>query len=132
MLLVPIGYGLVALESGGTSSGCPSASGGPGSRPAGGGGTPARPGGPALTLRSSRTDVTVGQRVRLTGALSGAATAGAYPSARLGRRDRVLVCTREPTPDAFGRSSPLDRLCGRSQLPRQPTAAASVRPRSRA
>ena len=68
MLIVPVGYGLVALESGGSSSGCPGAGGGPGSDPAGGVGGG---GGPALTLRAGRTDVTAGDRVTVTGALSG-------------------------------------------------------------
>jgi outer membrane protein assembly factor BamB len=250
MLLVPIGYGLVALQSGGTSSGCPSASGGPGSQPAG----TARP---ALSLHVGRTDVTVGRRVTLRGALrdlarpggrtirlesdgfpfgrwsrlrdvttaadgsfstritvrrntrvravlSGSqlassratiygelpvrlrrlhaggdrprvrvtvraprkaairrqrvsfylagrrattwrrvdrrrwhaisarriAATGAYPAGRLGRRDRVLVCTRERRPDAYGRPSPLDPLCGRARLPRSTSTAAIVRPRA--
>jgi outer membrane protein assembly factor BamB len=247
MLLVPIGYGLVALESGGSASGCPSASGGAGSQPAGTPQSGAAPSaaGPALTVRAARSDVTVGDRVKLTGALSGvtatggraiqvqidrfpfgtwrtAATVrtapdgtfgagltarrntrvravldgddlasgavtvyaelatkidrlgaggaaprvrvvvtappgasvrskrvafylarngagtwkrvdrarwhalphrrigatGRYPAGRLGRRDRVLVCTRERAPDAFGRSSPLDPRCGRATLPR--------------
>jgi hypothetical protein len=250
MLLVPIGYGLVALQSGATSSGCPSASGGPGSQPAG----TARP---ALSLRVGRTDVTVGRRVTLRGALRGLAgpggrtirlesdgfpfgrwsrlrdvttaadgsfstritvrrntrvravlsgsqlassratiygelpvrlrrlhaggdrprvrvtvraprkaairrqrvsfylagrrattwrrvdrrrwhaisarriaATGAYPAGRLGRRDRVLACTRERRPDAYGRPSPLDPLCGRARLPRSTSTAAIVRPRT--
>jgi hypothetical protein len=249
MLLVPIGYGLVALESGGNSTGCPSSAGGPGSQPAGTPQTGTGPaaGGPGLTLRAAEADVTVGERVALTGALSSVATTagreiqiqvdrfpfgnwrtsttvrtaadgtfsarltarrntrvravlagdglasgaltiyaelpiklrrlgaggahprvrvvltaphgarvrrhrvvfylarsraatwrrvdraswrtltgrrigatGHYPDGRLGRRDRVLVCTRERTPDAYGRSSPLDASCGRSTLPRTP------------
>lgn len=254
MLLVPIGYGLVALESGVGSSGCPSASGGPGSQPAGG---PQGAGSPAITLRAARTDVTVGEGISLGGAVTGVgdvggravqlqadrfpfggwravatvrtaadgsftarltarrntrvravmadrgltssvvtiyaelsanlrrldaggahprvhvvvkaprsasvrrqtvtfylarrraevwrrvdrarwrplahgriAATGDYPSGRLGRRDRVLVCTPERTPDGFGRSSPLARLCGRARLPRETTAAAAVRPRA--
>jgi putative pyrroloquinoline-quinone binding quinoprotein len=45
------------------------------------------------------------------------ATVG-YPAGRLGSADRVLVCTREPQPDAFGRPNALDRTCGAAQLPR--------------
>ena len=253
MLIVPVGYGLVALESGGSSSGCPGAGGGPGSDPAGG---VAGGGGPALTLRAGRTDVTAGDRVTVTGALSGVdrlggrvvrleadgfpfdrwraraevrtgadgsfsarvtahrntrlravlegtqlassdvtlfaelparvrrigaggarprvrvtvkaprgaavrrkrvsfylagarakswrrvdrarwralpdgriAATGAYPAGRLGRRDRVLVCTPEPRPDGFGRPSPYDASCGRARLARAAASAALVRPR---
>ena len=258
MLLVPIGYGLVALESGGTSSGCPTGAGGAGSQPAGTPqtGTGAAAAGPALTLRTARADVTVGDRVRLTGALSGVSATGGraiqvqidrfpfgawrtastvrtapdgtysaaltarrntrvravldgdglasgaltvyaelvtkihrlgaggadprvrvvvtapkgasirskrvafylarngagtwkrvdrarwqtpargrigatghYPAGRLGPRDRVLVCTRERAPDGYGRSAPLDPLCGRATLPRATAAAGAVRPR---
>jgi hypothetical protein len=41
-----------------------------------------------------------------------------YPAGRLGTTDRVLVCTREPRPDAFGEPVPGDRACGAPQLPR--------------
>jgi outer membrane protein assembly factor BamB len=43
-----------------------------------------------------------------------------YPAGRLGTSDRVLVCTREPRPDAFGEPVPGDRDCGVPQLPRTP------------
>ena len=41
-----------------------------------------------------------------------------YPRGALERGDHWLVCTRERRPDAFGRPSPLDPLCGRPTLPR--------------
>lgn len=41
-----------------------------------------------------------------------------YPRGTLGRRDRVLLCTREPAPDGFGRPTPYDVLCGARRLPR--------------
>ncbi len=41
-----------------------------------------------------------------------------YPPGRLGPGDRWLVCTREREPDAFGRPTRIDRLCGRRTLPR--------------
>ena len=41
-----------------------------------------------------------------------------YPAGTLGAADRVLVCTREPRPDAFGRVTPYDRTCGAATLPR--------------
>jgi outer membrane protein assembly factor BamB len=43
-----------------------------------------------------------------------------YPAGRLGTSDRVLVCTREPRPDAFGEPVARDRDCGAPQLPRTP------------
>ncbi len=43
-----------------------------------------------------------------------------YPSGRLGRRDRVLVCTREAVSDGFGRPHPLERVCGAPTMPRVP------------
>lgn len=55
------------------------------------------------------------RRSRLT--LTATAT---YPAGRLGSSDRVLVCTREPRPDAFGEPVPGDRVCGVPQLPRTP------------
>jgi hypothetical protein len=42
----------------------------------------------------------------------------AFPSGRLGSADRVLVCTREPLPDAFGEPVAADRECGAPQLSR--------------
>ncbi|HEV2813454.1 MAG TPA: hypothetical protein VGW10_09405, partial [Solirubrobacteraceae bacterium] len=42
----------------------------------------------------------------------------AYPRGTLGRRDRVLVCTRERVPDGFGEPTPYDPLCGARRLPR--------------
>jgi hypothetical protein len=56
-------------------------------------------------------------RTTLTAAVS-------YPAGRLGSADRVLVCTREAQPDAFGQPSPLDRSCGAAQLPRTSARAA--------
>ena len=41
-----------------------------------------------------------------------------FPSGALGRRDRYLVCAREPEPDAFGRPSEQDRRCGEPEIPR--------------
>ena len=41
-----------------------------------------------------------------------------YPRGTLGRRDRVIVCTREEVPDAFGRATPYDPLCGARRMPR--------------
>jgi putative pyrroloquinoline-quinone binding quinoprotein len=41
-----------------------------------------------------------------------------YPRGTLGRRDRVLICTREREPDAFGEPSPYDAACGARTLPR--------------
>jgi hypothetical protein len=41
-----------------------------------------------------------------------------YPAGRLGSADRVLVCTREPRPDAFGKPVAADRHCGAPRLPR--------------
>ncbi len=41
-----------------------------------------------------------------------------YPAGRLGAADRVLVCTREPRPDAFGKPVAADRRCGAARLPR--------------
>jgi hypothetical protein len=43
-----------------------------------------------------------------------------FPRGRLGAADRVLVCTREPRPDAFGRPTPVDRRCGAPRLARTP------------
>jgi hypothetical protein len=43
-----------------------------------------------------------------------------YPSGRLGSADRVLVCTREPRPDPYGKPVALDRHCGERRLPRTP------------
>jgi hypothetical protein len=36
---------------------------------------------------------------------------------RLTRRTHFAVCTREPTPDAWGRAVAADRACGRARLP---------------
>jgi outer membrane protein assembly factor BamB len=41
-----------------------------------------------------------------------------YPAGRLGSTDRVLVCTREPRPDAFGKPVAADRHCGAPRLTR--------------
>ncbi len=41
-----------------------------------------------------------------------------YPAGTLGQADRVLVCTREQRPDAFGRVTPYDKACGSPTLPR--------------
>ncbi|HEX8087118.1 MAG TPA: PQQ-binding-like beta-propeller repeat protein [Solirubrobacteraceae bacterium] len=41
-----------------------------------------------------------------------------YPRGTLRRRDRVLLCTREPTPDAYGEPTPYDALCGARLLAR--------------
>lgn len=67
MLIVPIGYALVALEGGGSGSGCPNRTGGPGSDPASGGGQSggARAAGP--TLKAIPEDTRVGRRVTLAG-----------------------------------------------------------------
>jgi hypothetical protein len=43
-----------------------------------------------------------------------------YPGGRLGSADRVLVCTREPRPDPYGKPVALDRSCGARRLPRTP------------
>ena len=51
------------------------------------------------------------------GSRSVSATLG-YPRGRLRRGDRWLVCTPEPTPDAFGRPRRIDPLCGLPTLPR--------------
>jgi outer membrane protein assembly factor BamB len=45
------------------------------------------------------------------------ATAG-FPAGRLIDADRVLICTREPRPDAFGEPAATDRTCGARRLPR--------------
>ena len=42
-----------------------------------------------------------------------------YPRGRLGRRDHWMVCTPEPTPDAFGKPTETERLCGARTLPRE-------------
>jgi outer membrane protein assembly factor BamB len=41
-----------------------------------------------------------------------------YPKGTLGSADRVLVCTGERKPDAFGRPTAYDRVCGAATLPR--------------
>jgi hypothetical protein len=51
------------------------------------------------------------------GRLTLTATA-AFPAGRLTAVDRVLVCTREPRPDAFGEPVATDRACGARRLPR--------------
>ena len=56
-------------------------------------------------------------RWRRAGRLVLRATA-TYPAGTLGPADRVLVCTLEPRPDAFGRATPYDRTCGAPTLPR--------------
>jgi hypothetical protein len=47
-----------------------------------------------------------------------AAVSLAYPRGTLGRRDRVVICTKERTPDAFGEPSPYDPMCGAKRLPK--------------
>ena len=57
------------------------------------------------------------RRWRRRGRVTLTATA-TYPAGRLHSADRVLVCTREPRPDAFGKPVAADRVCGVPRLPR--------------
>jgi hypothetical protein len=41
-----------------------------------------------------------------------------YPRGRLGRGDHWLLCVPERTPDAFGRPTEIERICGRPEIPR--------------
>jgi outer membrane protein assembly factor BamB len=41
-----------------------------------------------------------------------------YPRGRLGKGDHWMVCVPEPTPDAFGRPTEIERVCGQREIPR--------------
>jgi len=41
-----------------------------------------------------------------------------YPRGRLGRGDHWLLCVPERKPDAFGRPTEIERVCGQREIPR--------------
>jgi outer membrane protein assembly factor BamB len=42
-----------------------------------------------------------------------------YPRGRLGKGDHWMLCLPEPQPDAFGRPTEIERLCGQAEIPRE-------------
>ena len=41
-----------------------------------------------------------------------------YPRGRLGKGDHWMLCVPERTPDAFGRPTEIERICGQKEIPR--------------
>ena len=41
-----------------------------------------------------------------------------YPAGRLGKGDHWMLCVPERTPDAFGRPTEIERICGQREIPR--------------
>ena len=47
-----------------------------------------------------------------------------YPPGRLGKGDHWMLCLPEPEPDAFGRPTEIERVCGQREIARGARAAA--------